>query len=376
MSLNTKSFTLDGSSFTVPAGVTELFVFVSSPGDKIYNLLAKGVTNAHYLALDTNGKAWAWGTGANGRLGDNRIANNSLPVSVHQGALTFTQISAGTDYSLALDSLGQAWAWGAGTSGKLGVNNLVSYSVPVSVHQGALTFTQILAGNTHSMALDSLGQAWAWGSNNAGKLGVNNLVSYSVPVSVHQGTLTFTQISAGGEHSLALDSLGQAWAWGSGGSGSLGNNSIVSVSVPVSVHQGALTFTQVVAAAGHTLALDSLGQAWAWGTGTNGRLGNNDIASVSVPVSVHQGALTFTQIAGANSVSMAMDNSGRAWAWGNGYDIVRRILSYKMNGTVINVKVTPNETLSIKNILNTFTIEKYSGEKLEIGFGEKVTFLW
>jgi alpha-tubulin suppressor-like RCC1 family protein len=351
---------------------------------------------AHSLALDINGKAWGWGNNGSGRVGNNNTVLQSLPVSVHQGALTFTQISAGSAHSLAIDTNGEIWAWGDGGSGRLGINAVVPRSIPTVVYQPLMiSYTKISAGHDYSLALDSLGQAWAWGANNAGKLGNNSIVSVSAPVTVDQGTLTFTQISAGNSHSMALDSLGQAWAWGI--ATRLGNGDDVNDrSVPVSVHQGALTFTQIAAGANHCLALDTNGQVWGWGTNNTAQLGNNSIVSTSVPVSVHQGTVEFAQIGAGSGYSLAIDTNGQAWAWGAGtlgrlgnnlaVDVSIPVLVHPNSNSLIHseamtknldafvaiLNVTPNTTYEV-------TIKPLDGiwfGEYFIGFGEGLEVRW
>ena len=68
----------------------------------------------------------------------------------------------------------------------------------------------------------------------------------------------------------------------------------------------------------HILALKSNdGSAWAWGTGTSGQLGDNTVSSKSSPVSV-VGAHSFTQISVApgSSNSYALKADGSVWSWG------------------------------------------------------------
>jgi alpha-tubulin suppressor-like RCC1 family protein len=367
-------------------------------GTLTFTQINTGASNRHSLAIDTNGQAWAWGHNNGGQLGNNAVLAVSLPVSVHQGALTFTQIRSENFSSLALDTNGKAWAWGSGGSGRLGNNSIVSTSVPVSVHQGALTFTQISAGSFYSLALDSLGQVWGWGTNDVGQLGTNNLASTSVPVSVHQGALTFTQISTSNNHSLALDSLGQVWAWGANNAGKLGNNSIASVSVPVSVHQGALTFTQISAGIPHSLALDTNGKAWAWGSNADGLLGNTLPSSVSasIPVAVSQGlTIAFTQLTAGSVHNLALDATGQLWAWGSNtnnslgiahfntikYGLPTVRYPVRVNSKFLNspskasklqvIQVTPSATYSVVN-----NDGYLSFGNTEVGQGNAIVIAW
>ena len=85
---------------------------------------------------------------------------------------TISQISAGSDHSLALDSEGQIYAWGYNDYGLLGNGDTTDSNTPVKVDTSGVlagkTISQISAGSNHSLALDSEGQIYAWGSNSYG----------------------------------------------------------------------------------------------------------------------------------------------------------------------------------------------------------------
>ncbi|MDT7513484.1 chromosome condensation regulator RCC1, partial [Bifidobacterium sp. H1HS10N] len=95
------------------------------------------------------------------------------------------------------------------------------------------TYLQVSAGGDHSLAVGSDGNAYAWGINNYGQLG-NNSGSYassSVPVRVRDPaspydtnkSLKAAQVSVGFDYSLAVGSDGSAYAWGANGDGQLGD---------------------------------------------------------------------------------------------------------------------------------------------------------
>jgi len=213
------------------------------------------------------------------------------------GNHTFCQISGGDNFSLAIDSAGKAWAWGDNESGELGHNNTICYSTPVAVC-GGHTFCHISAGvGEYSLAIDNYGKAWAWGYGSFGRLGNNSIVNRSTPVAVC-GNHTFCQISGGGNFSLAIDSAGKAWAWGSNSTGQLGNNTSgdgTHKSTPVAVY-GGHTFCHISAGSYYfSLAIDNYGKAWAWGYNNYGQLGTNNLISYSTPVAVC-GGHTFCHI--------------------------------------------------------------------------------
>ena len=270
----------------------------------------------HVLALDKNGRAWAWGTSGGGRLGDNSPTNKSTPVSVCGTIRTFCRIAAGNAHSLAIDKNGRAWAWGTGSAGALGDNSVTAKSTPVCVCGTIRTFCQITGGVGSSMAIDNNGRAWSWGSNTLGQLGDNSTTSKITPVSVCGTVKTFCQITMNGQ-SLAIDKNGRLWGWGDNTFGQLGINITGTAPLtPVSVCGNIKTFCRISAGTNFTLAIDKDGRAWAWGINTNGQLGDNTIVNKSTPVSVAGALKTFCQIYAGNNESLAIDKNGKAWSWG------------------------------------------------------------
>jgi alpha-tubulin suppressor-like RCC1 family protein len=298
--------------------------------------------NGDSLALSSTGQMYAWGANGAGQLGDGSTGSNSpVPVAVAQGAIPpgtrITQIAAGNTFCLALSSTGQVYAWGYNGDGELGDDKAEPLSpFPVAVLGGAIppgtTITQIASGADYSLALGSTGQVYAWGANSAGQLGNNHTgTNAPLPVAVAQGAIPpgnrTTQITAGGGNGLALGSNGLMYAWGFNGNGELGNNNAPTSSpAPVGVLQGAIppdtTITQIASGQDHSLALSSTGHIYAWGANGAGQLGNNNAPHSSpVPVAVSQGTIppgtTITQIATGNSHSLALSSTGQLYAWGD-----------------------------------------------------------
>ena len=270
----------------------------------------------HSLGVRCNGTAWGWGLGACGRLGDNTITDKSSPVSIVGGFTDWRQVSAGRCHSLGLRSNGTAWAWGHNNYGKLGDNTNVDKSSPVSVVGGFTDWCQVSAGNNHSLGVRCNGTAWAWGINDQGRLGDNTNTSRRSPVSVVGGFTDWCQLSSGFAHSLGVRQNGSAWAWGCNASGILGDNTTVSRSSPVSIVGGFTDWCQVSAGTLHSLGLRTSGSIWSWGQAALGRLGDNTAVSKSSPVSVVGGITNWCQISASGTHSLALRRDGSVWAWG------------------------------------------------------------
>jgi alpha-tubulin suppressor-like RCC1 family protein len=157
------------------------------------------------LGVTASGIAYAWGWGNNGRLGDGTTTDRSSPVSVIGSITDWAQVSAGKEHSLGVTNAGVAYGWGYnGYDGRLGDGTTTARSSPVSVIGGITNWAQVSAGNYHSLGVTADGIAYAWGFNNNGQLGDGTTTSRSSPVTVIGGFTTWTQVSAGGQHSLGV----------------------------------------------------------------------------------------------------------------------------------------------------------------------------
>ena len=307
----------------------------------------------HSLALGSDGNIYAWGANKYGQLGDGTTTDRLTPVQIPKptGVNRFIQVSAGKAFSVALDGQGHVWAWGLNSSGQLGSNavatngsaayssNPIRVQAPSGMTATNFTLTGVSAGITHVLAVDGQGRAWGWGSNEFGKLGVpsstvatTGITTRPVQVATPQGETTgfrYAQVSAGGSHSLATDTQGRAWGWGSNQNGDLGNTSDVALngytSTPVQAKPGTnptggFRPVQIIAGSGHSSALDDLGRLWSWGGNSNGELGLGDTTTRTAPslVAMPANVSTFTQLTGSrvSGNSLALDQNGNIWGWG------------------------------------------------------------
>ncbi|WP_158336163.1 RCC1 domain-containing protein [Bifidobacterium actinocoloniiforme] len=277
----------------------------------------------HSLAIGSDGNTYAWGYNNEGELGDGTNTQRSLPVRVNTPTgVTFTQINAGKYHSLAIGSDGNTYAWGDNGSGELGDDSKINRSTPVPVHApSGVTFTQISAGGAHSLAIGSDGNTYAWGDNSFGQMGTGTSSS-TLPkrVSAPAG-VTFTQINAGWNHSLAIGSNRNTYAWGANWYYQLGDDSKINRSTPVPVHApSGVTFTQISAGWGHSMAIGSDNYTYAWGYNNEGELGDGTPNLRSTPVRVSTPAgVRFTRISAGYWHSLAIGSDGNTYTYGSAY---------------------------------------------------------
>ena len=252
------------------------------------------------------------------------------------GGMRLAQVSAGSRNSLGIGSDGNAYAWGSNDSGQLGDGTRTDRSTPVRVATptgagNGFTWTQVQAGESMGIGLGSDGNVYAWGSNTNG-LGDGTSTISALPVRVATPTGTapefrYTQVAVGGQQLMALGSDGNAYAWGSNTNG-LGDGTSTSSALPVRVAAptGAapeFRYTRISAGDGFALALGNDGQVYSWGSNSNGRLGQGSAISgngllpgpIATPVGADK-APVFTQISAGAYHALALDEDGHAWAWG------------------------------------------------------------
>jgi alpha-tubulin suppressor-like RCC1 family protein len=209
-----------------------------STGTTWKSVSASSALPNHVMAVRSDGTLWAWGYNAQGQLGINNASNYSSLKQVGSFS-TWLAVAAGYQFTLAIDTSGKLWAWGSNGYGVLGINNTTSYSSPKQV--GAMTnwSRQLFTGhNTAAAAIKTDGTLWTWGYNGYGQLGLSDTATRSSPVQVGALT-TWRQLAVGSgttvQHMLGITQDGKLWAWGYNNYGQLGVNDIVNRSSPTQV---------------------------------------------------------------------------------------------------------------------------------------------
>jgi alpha-tubulin suppressor-like RCC1 family protein len=273
----------------------------------------------HALALKSDGTVWAWGSNLNGQLGNGTNTSTTTPVQV-SNLSGISAISAGSTHSLALRFDGTVWAWGNNFDGQLGVGSDINSNVPLQV-TGLSGVTAIAAGAYDSLALKSDGTVWSWGDDQFGQLGTGTTILFStVPVQVVQLS-NATHLGSGYYQSFVVKSDTTLWGWGYNNIGQLGSGNVTNVRFPVPTIQanGATVSSTVAVTSGafFGLALRRDGTVLAWGDDSSGQLGNG---------STHGSRLRATRIAGLPAASgiaagqvhgLVLGTDGSVWAWGS-----------------------------------------------------------
>ena len=303
--------------------------------------------STHTCVIGTNDKAYCWGNGANGRLGNGPTSSNrNTPVAVNT-TRTFSGIVAGGGHTCAFGDI-EMYCWGLNSSGQLGDGTTTQRTTPVQVNRGNIPagtgLYSLTAGDSHTCVLDTgnvIGgggpivsavsnvKAYCWGNNQYGQVGDGTTTTpKTTPVGVDMvGFMlpsSFRTINAGGYHTCAIGDNDVTYCWGLNNGGQLGDNSTNDASRPKAINQGNIptgeTLEMLSLGLYHSCAIASNAKAYCWGQGQYGQLGNSGTGGSYTPVAVSQGAIpTGIGIANMGTGSYhgcVRGSNGKLYCWG------------------------------------------------------------
>ncbi len=280
--------------------------------------------NSHASGIKSDGTLWTWGYGLNGRLGNNAATDRLTPVTTFSGGTNWSQVSAGDSHTAAIKTDGTLWTWGVGVNGQLGNNAVTDRLTPVTTFAGGTNWSQVSAGSNHTVAVKTDGTLWTWGSGSSGELGNNQTTQRNTPVTTFAGGTNWKQVTSvsSGESQCvgAIKTDGTLWTWGAGGFGRLGNAQITDRLTPVTTFSGGTNWSQVSAGRDTMAAVKTDGTLWIWGYSTYGRLGNGSVSTtnVSTPITTFAGGTNWRQVDCGSFSTLAIKTDGTIWTWGYG----------------------------------------------------------
>ena len=218
-----------------------------------------------------------------------------------------------TTYSFTTQQLNyELYAWGDNDYGELGQNNLARYSSPVQVPG---TQWRTVTGNYDIVvATKSDGTLWSWGYGGYSGWGAFQPRSSPTQVPGTQWSLNDGGIAVTLNSVNALKTDGTLWVWGQDNFGQLGVNGQTPRSSPVQVPGTEWSFIGTTFYDYHVSALKTDGTLWMWGKNNYGQLGITDKANRSSPTQLP--GTQWTSPSGGSSFTAARKTDGTLWVWG------------------------------------------------------------
>lgn len=231
----------------------------------------------HALAIDAEGRVFAWGRGKHGQLGLGRAEDRSMPTQVRAQDFPSQPVSAaaGSSHSMVVCAGGEVVVFGSGKALGLGRRGSGVCATPRLL--GALAGQRVVGASTHCdavLAWTREGALFAWGANpSPGLLATGDTHPRWEPTLVTAlGDAEVVQACLAPSLALAVTRGGALWSWGAGartGHGGRGQQRTPRV-------VDALRCVRVASASAseaHVTACTVDGDLYAWGKATQGRLG-------------------------------------------------------------------------------------------------------
>lgn len=207
------------------------------------------------------------------------------------------------------------------TSPALTLGSTSNWKTPQQV--GTASWSAVSAGTDHTVAIDTAGNIWAWGNNSAGQVGDITAISKSSPVQVTSGT-SWKSVDAGNQFTIAVNSANALYAWGLNSKSQLGDGTTANKSSPVSV--GADNWKSVSAGYDHSIGINNSNNLYGWGSFTGGIITSGTWSTVNAGVGYSSGSYA------TDRTYIAVNTAGSAFAWGHNQGIFDSSSGQTFNG--------------------------------------------
>ncbi len=230
------------------------------------------------------GEAYCWGVSP----GDGSSVKWT-PVRVQEPGGPWAVVRPGLNLICGLTAQQRAYCWGSNLSGSGGHGLAAGQFMRYLPNAVAATeaFVDLRVGANAACALAGSGEVWCWGANYLGLLGDTAVVVESpVPILAPLGALRFRTSPAndtfglGSSFACGLTASDEAYCWGGGTHGELGNGSAESSPVATKV-SGDHRFRSIAVGANHACGITAYGAAYCWGWNFRGALGISSVQTGS-----------------------------------------------------------------------------------------------
>jgi alpha-tubulin suppressor-like RCC1 family protein len=271
----------------------------------------------HTCAVTTDSRAYCWGGGQFGRLGNGTEDHKSRPTAV-AGGLRFQSISAGFFHTCGVTTDFRAYCWGGNLLGQLGDGTTTERLTPTPV-SGGLLFREISTGTgSHTCGVTTGNKVYCWGYNGNGGLGRGSTSGAKPTPGPIASTASFRQVALGGEHSCAIALDYHAMCWGLNQVGQLGagdQRMPGDISATPVMVAGGLLFRHLTGGSQHTCGVTRTSKPYCWGYGKYGQLGNGVTLNRWTP-RLLVGGVNFDRLSAGWFHTCGESTTNKAYCWG------------------------------------------------------------
>lgn len=177
----------------------------------------------------------------------------------------------------------------------------------------------VSVGNGFTCAINASNEIWCAGRNNLGQLGIGAAgADQNTPVREATMASNWSVLNVEQNHACAINTLGELYCWGEGTNGKLGDGASAQRDLPTRIgvatdwiYLGMNNFG--------SCGIRGSGVLYCWGRNAQGQVGNGTSgADETTPQLVSGGYSDWTMVKGNNTHFCGLRASGQAYCWGDG----------------------------------------------------------
>jgi len=302
------------------------------------NIVGVAAGDEHTVVWTDEGKVYSFGLGRCWRLGHGIEENELLPRQI-EGVLVGERVvgvSAASHHTVLWTEEGKVYAFGTSAS----VNGFGVHGREENIQrtprliEGALVETRVVGvatGAYHTVVYTDEGKVYAFGLGTSGRLG-HGVEDNEVMPRLIEGVLVGKRVvgvTAGNGHTVVWTDKGEAYSFGAGKLGALGYVNEDGRPQPRQLSprliEGALQGKRVlgvVAGKLHTVVWTDEGNAYTFGVAKHGRLGHGNEHEREFFPRMLGGALQGKRVVGASAGefhTVVWTDAGQVYSFGNGH---------------------------------------------------------
>ena len=287
-----------------PAPGNELFVLTNNPVATAKTSVVKKVSTKgdHTLLLMADGTVRAMGANAYGQLGIGYVGGENItdayePTEQVVGLSNIVDISAGHQFSMALDSSGRVYTWGNNKDGQIGIGSSYGFYYAPQYVNNLKNVKSISAGYYHALAKTTSNEVYGWGRGYNGALGTLSSNKYTTPQSLNIEDVD--KIVAGLDNSFFIKNDNTVYAYGYNYYGQLGNGTS---DIQKELIQIPIDNVEDISTGFSTVFLKEDGTAYGCGLNAYGELGIGTISNVVKSITQIPGTYEAVSVGGSHTL--------------------------------------------------------------------------
>lgn len=285
-----------------------------------------------------SGRIYAWGSNANGQLGNGATAiRQNTPTLFTISALnegeTITNLNLSNGYAFATTSEGRIFTWGNTPNGRLLTPTLFTIA-ELNLNE-TITSIHTNPNGSHVFFITSSNRVFAQGENVYGQLGrgtsgINN--GAATPILINFAGLNggefINRFSVGGTFTVAITNQNRLYVMGLNIGNQLGDGTTTQRTSPTIISNAFLNSENISfirSGRDHTFIITPTGKIFVWGmnaTGTGATYGDGTTVNVTVPTEMVYSFLnvgeTIVELEVGSLHNYVRTSTGRYFAWGFG----------------------------------------------------------